>query len=166
MSEQSAQPSKHLEQPGSRNQNASLERIIGLLKAKDDTSRFVGLALLKSTLDSSEQLRNDKTVVITLWSSISAKFLDRLLRTGSKPGAKQADAKEMLDLAANVVYTFAILLPEEARADDKLLGRVPLLVNAIIQRYDILLFEQESTILLTKEVRKRRLNSLSKRYSQ
>lgn len=166
MSEQSAQPSKHLEQPGSQNQNASLERIIGLLKAKDDTSRFVGLALLKSTLDSSEQLRNNKTVVITLWSSISAKFLDRLLRTGSKPGAKQADAKEMLDLAANVVYTFAILLPEEARADDKLLGRVPLLVNAIIQRYDILLFEQESTILLTKEARKRRLILLSKRYSQ
>ncbi|KAF7537100.1 hypothetical protein G7054_g3976 [Neopestalotiopsis clavispora] len=142
MSEQSAQPSKHLEQPGSRNQNASLERIIGLLKAKDDTSRFVGLALLKSTLDSSEQLRNDKTVVITLWSSISAKFLDRLLRTGSKPGAKQADAKEMLDLAANVVYTFAILLPEEARADDKLLGRVPLLVNAIIQR--LVTFDRDS----------------------
>lgn len=115
-------------------QNASLDKIAELLQQKDDTSRFVGLALLKSTLDSSEQLRNDKTIVSTLWSAIPSKFLDRLLRTGSKPGTKQSDGKEMLDLAANVLYTFAILLPEEARADDKLLGRVPLLVNAIIQR--------------------------------
>ncbi|KAK6209433.1 hypothetical protein LQW54_006286 [Pestalotiopsis sp. IQ-011] len=114
-------------------QNASLDKIAELLKQKDDTSRFVGLALLKSTLDSSEQLRNDKTIASTLWSAIPSKFLDRLLRAGSKPGTKQSDGKEMLDLAANVLYTFAILLPEEARADDKLLGRVPLLVNAIIQ---------------------------------
>ncbi|ETS76766.1 hypothetical protein PFICI_12153 [Pestalotiopsis fici W106-1] len=133
MSDQGATTAHEQLGTGSSSQDASLERIVELLKAKDDTSRFVGLALLKSTLDSSEQLRNDKFVVTTIWSSISAKFLDRLLRTGSKPGARQADAKEMLDLAANVIYTFAVLLPEDAKAEDKLLGRIPLLVNAIIQ---------------------------------
>lgn len=115
-------------------QDASVERIQQLLKAKDDTSRFVGLALLKSTLDASEELRNDQTVVVALWSSISPKFLDRLLRTGSKPGARQGDAKEMLDLAANVIYTFAVLLPQDAKDDVKLAGRVPLLIHAILQR--------------------------------
>lgn len=133
MSNQSV-PAEEQLGPDPNQQNASLGKIAELLKQKDDTSRFVGLALLKSTLDSSEQLRNDKTIVTTLWTAIPSKFLDRLLRTGSKPGTKQSDSKEMLDLAANVLYTFAILLPEEARADDKLLGRVPLLVNAIIQR--------------------------------
>lgn len=132
MSNQSV-PAEEQLGPDPNQQNASLGKIAELLKQKDDTSRFVGLALLKSTLDSSEQLRNDKTIVTTLWTAIPSKFLDRLLRTGSKPGTKQSDSKEMLDLAANVLYTFAILLPEEARADDKLLGRVPLLVNAIIQ---------------------------------
>lgn len=133
MSNQSV-PAEEQLGPDPNQQNASLGKIAELLKQKDDTSRFVGLALLKSILDWSEQLRNDKTIVTTLWTAIPSKFLDRLLRTGSKPGTKQSDSKEMLDLAANVLYTFAILLPEEARADDKLLGRVPLLVNAIIQR--------------------------------
>ena len=36
---------------------AALEQIKGLLKAKDDTSRFVGLALLKSVLDTQAQLQ-------------------------------------------------------------------------------------------------------------
>lgn len=111
-----------------------LGKIEQLLKAKDDTSRFVGLALLKSTMDASEQLREDKAVVTTLWRAISPKFLDRLLRTGSKAGSKQSDTKEMLDLAANVIYTFAILLPEDAKADPKLLDRIPLLIHAVLQR--------------------------------
>lgn len=114
---------------------ASVEKIVQLLKAKDDTSRFVGLALLKSTLDTSEELRGDEAAVTALWASISPRFLDRLLRTGSKPGTKQTDAKEMLDLAAHVIYTFTILLPDAQKSDSNLLGRVPLLVNAILQRW-------------------------------
>lgn len=45
-----------------------------------------------------------------------------LLRTGSKPGAKQTDEKEMLDLAANVIYTFAVLLPDDTKSNLKLIG--------------------------------------------
>lgn len=105
-----------------------------LLKAKDDTSRFVGLALLKSTLDDSAELRSNREVVASLWESISPKFLDRLLKTGSRPGAKDKETKEMLDLAVNVLYTFTLLLPEESLSDARLIGRIPRLVEAVLRR--------------------------------
>ncbi|KAK7952522.1 uncharacterized protein PG986_008250 [Apiospora aurea] len=109
-----------------------VEKIQQLLRAKDDTSRFVGLALLKSTLDSSEDIRESKEVIATLWDSISVTFLDRLLKTGAKPGSKQNDAKEMLDLATNVIYTFTVLLPADAVTNSKLVGRIPRLVEAVL----------------------------------
>ncbi|KAK6067677.1 hypothetical protein SCUP234_10396 [Seiridium cupressi] len=111
----------------------SVEHIQQLLKAKDDTSRFVGLALLKSTLDASEELRSDQSVVDALWCSISPKFLDRLIRTGSKPGSKQTDTREMLDLAVNVIYIFTALLPGDSKSKSKLVDRAPLLVDAVLQ---------------------------------
>ncbi|KAF9767815.1 hypothetical protein IL306_014956 [Fusarium sp. DS 682] len=111
-------------------QPTDINKIQSLLKAKDDTQRFVGLALLKSLLDSSEQLRQDEQTVQGLWSSLSAKFLDRLLRTGSKPSTK--DSKEMLDLAVSVLHIFSILLPNQAKSDAKFINRIPLLVNAVL----------------------------------
>ncbi|KAI0841597.1 DUF1941-domain-containing protein [Hypoxylon sp. FL0890] len=111
----------------------SVEKIQQLLKTKDDTSRFVGLALLKSVLDNSPELQSDTGVIISLWDSISPKFLDRLLRTGSQSGSEQNHSKDMLDLAVAVIHTFAILLPDEARRDEKLLGRIPRLTNAVLQ---------------------------------
>jgi hypothetical protein len=122
--------------PGGTLARAPVDKIQQLLKARDDTSRFVGLALLKSTLDNSEELRSDPGVVSSLWDAISPKFLDRLLRTGSKPGAAAAEGKEMLDLAAAVLYMFAVLLPDEKKSDAKLLGRLPLLVDAILPRLE------------------------------
>ncbi|KAI1417664.1 DUF1941-domain-containing protein [Hypoxylon sp. FL1857] len=110
----------------------SIEKIQQLLKTKDDTSRFVGLALLKSVLDNSPELQSDKGVIVSLWESISPKFLDRLLRTGSQSGPEQKNSKDMLDLAVAVIHTFAILLPDEARRDEKLLGRIPRLTSAIL----------------------------------
>ncbi|RYP67291.1 hypothetical protein DL771_007309 [Monosporascus sp. 5C6A] len=84
----------------------SIEKVQQYLKAKDDTSRFVGLALLKSVLDNSSSLQSDEETITSLWNSISPKFLDRLLRTGSRPGPDQKDAKDMLDLAVAVLHTF------------------------------------------------------------
>jgi hypothetical protein len=118
-------------------QASPIAKIEQLLKARDDTSRFVGLALLKSTLDTSTELMDDREVILSLWNTIPPKFLDRLLRTGAKPGTKQKDAKDMLDLAAAVIYTFVILLPEDTRSDPRLLRRIPLLVEAVLQRYRI-----------------------------
>lgn len=113
---------------------ADLTRLQTLLRAKDDTQRFVGLALLKSVLDSSPDLRDDDQTVQSLWASLSPKFLDRLLRTGSKPS--NTNAKEMLDLAVSVLHIFAILLPERAGSDPKFLDRIPGLVSAVLYRYD------------------------------
>lgn len=115
-------------------QGPSIEKIQELLMAKDDTSRFVGLALLKSVLDNSPELQEEKGVIVSLWNSISPKFLDRLLRTGTHSGSEQKNSKEIFDLAVAVVHTFAVLLPDEARQDIKLISRVPRLAIAILYR--------------------------------
>lgn len=108
-------------------------KIRHLLRAKDDTQRFVGLALLKSVLDNSPPLRRDEQAVQLLWESLSSRFLDRLLSTGSNPA--NANAKQMLDLAVSVLHTFAALLPSPSRAEPKFTGRVPGLVDAVLHRW-------------------------------
>lgn len=115
-------------------QTASLDQIQAMLKAKDDTSRFVGLALLKSVLDNSEELRSDEEAISRIWGFISTKFLDRLLKTGASADSSQKDAKNMLDLAVSVIHTFTSLLPDEAKRDKRLVGRLPLLVSSLVQR--------------------------------
>ncbi|KAI0382874.1 DUF1941-domain-containing protein [Hypomontagnella monticulosa] len=110
----------------------SIDKIKGLLKAKDDTSRFVGLALLKSVLDNSPELQSDTGVIISLWDSISPKFLGRLLRTGSQSASEQKHSRDMLDLAVAVIHTFAVLLPDEAKEDTKLVAQIPRLAQAVL----------------------------------
>lgn len=111
---------------------ANIAKIQTLCKTKDDTQRFVGLALLKTVLDNSEQLRQNQDVVQQLWASISSKFLDRLLRTGSKPSSP--NAREMLDLAVSVLHIFAILLPDESTGRSRFTDRIPGLVGAVLYR--------------------------------
>src|SRR6187399_1528450 len=107
----------------------SLDRIQTLLNAKSDTSRFVGLTVLKSVLDSSEALRNDQEAVATLWKSVPPIFLDRLLRIQQGNGGPR-NAKDMLDLAVSVLHTFtALLLPDDR--DTNLFGRIPRLVSCL-----------------------------------
>jgi hypothetical protein len=122
-------------------QGASVHKVKTLLRAKDDTSRFVGLALLKSVLDNTPELRNDEEAVVSLWGSIPSKFLDRLIRTGSKQHKSAAasssdssrkDTNDMLDLAVSVLHTFAVLLPENAKQNPKLLDRIPQLVAGLL----------------------------------
>ncbi|KAI6382896.1 hypothetical protein MCOR25_000411 [Pyricularia grisea] len=113
-------------------EQASLQRIKDLLKTKDDTSRFVGLALLKSVLDNTPELQQDGTIIQQLWGFIPGKFLDRLLRAGSSP-SPSPNSKDMLDLAVAVIHTFTLLLPEESRSDEKLIARIPMLYSAILQ---------------------------------
>lgn len=132
MAESASTPSTPGQQQGDA---ANLDRVKTLLAAKDDTQRFVGLAVLKSVLDNSPHLRDNPNAVQDLWAHISPKFLDRLLRTGSAPAAK--DAKDMLDLAVSILHTFVILLPASSVDDDKFAGRIPLLVSAILHRYEL-----------------------------
>ncbi|KXJ94259.1 Neurochondrin-domain-containing protein [Microdochium bolleyi] len=120
----------------------SIAKIRDLLQSKDDTSRFVGLALLKSVLDNSPDLQQDGEVIQSLWNSISPKFLARLLKTGSHPGSDGSQARDMLDLAVAVLHTFAVLLPDAAKRDDKLLNKIPALVAAVLYSLDLDLIPQ------------------------
>ena len=122
--------------PPSEEQSPSIQKIQVLLGAKDDTSRFVGLALLKSVLDNTPELRNDEEAIVSLWESIPAKFLDRLIKTGSKQKSsdtRRKDSNDMLDLAVSVLHTFAALLPETAKKSPKLVDRIPQLVACLLR---------------------------------
>lgn len=113
---------------------AALEHMRGLLSANDDTSRFVGLALLKSVLDNQPLLREDVGQVTTLWEAISPKFLDRLLRAGQNQKVTKEEARNMVDIAVSVLHTFTSLLPVEVRDSKRLVGRSSALVNALVER--------------------------------
>jgi hypothetical protein len=116
--------------------DTSVQKIKTLLGAKDDTSRFVGLALLKSVLDNTPELRSNGEIVTELWEAIPPKFLDRLIRTGSKqkssPDPSRKSSNDMLDLAVSVLHTFAALLPEDSRQTSRILDRIPQLVACLL----------------------------------
>ncbi|KAH7348543.1 Neurochondrin-domain-containing protein [Rhexocercosporidium sp. MPI-PUGE-AT-0058] len=110
----------------------TFQKMQDLLRAKDDTSRFVGLALLKTVLDNG-QLINDPQRLRVLWDALSPKFLDRLLRARQNEKVSKSDSKDMVDLAVAVLHTFSILLSEEARREKRLTERIAPLVKALIQ---------------------------------
>ncbi|KAI1282361.1 Neurochondrin-domain-containing protein [Xylaria sp. FL0933] len=112
-------------------ESAEIQKIHQLLAAKDDTSRFVGLLLLKTTLDNpASDLRQEQ--VAELWNSISPRFLDRLIRTGSQPPSEQRkQSREMLDVAVAVIYTFTKLL-NDCALDERFYARIPNLANAVL----------------------------------
>lgn len=110
-----------------------MEKVHNFMKAKDDTFRFMGLALLKSILDNRPNIREDEQSVRSLWESISPRFMDRLIRTGSGQNASQ-DSKEMLNLAVSVLHTFANLLPDDAKSNPRFVDRIPLLVSSLLHR--------------------------------
>lgn len=110
-----------------------LERIQELLKSKDDTSRFVGLALLKTALDNGQLAQNPEPIR-KLWESISPKFIDRLLRAQPSDKVTKPEAQNMVDLAVSVLHTFTTMLPEECLRDTRVIGRTSHLVNALLKR--------------------------------
>ncbi|QDS75095.1 hypothetical protein FKW77_007061 [Venturia effusa] len=118
----------------SANPQAAIDQTLTLLQAKDDTSRFVGLSLLRALLDSNEQLRTDEKNLLKCWNAISNKFLIRLLRTQETKSKSKDEAQDMVGLAVAVVHIFANLLPSHEVAEKKmiefcgpLLGTIPTL---------------------------------------
>ncbi|ERS96379.1 hypothetical protein HMPREF1624_07289 [Sporothrix schenckii ATCC 58251] len=131
-------------------QEAAIAKVEQLLGVKDDTSRFVALALLKALLD--DQVREAgkdgqageicSPRLLKLWDAIPVKFLDKLLRADldahstpavPRPGKGGADAAHMRDLAVAVLHTFAVrILPDDRRGDRRLVGRIPLLVASLL----------------------------------
>lgn len=114
-----------------------LEQTLVLLKKKDDTSRFVGLALLKSILDNREDLRKDTIVVKSCWDAVPAKFLDRLLRSPANLKNSKEESQSMVELAVAVLHVFLALLPEDLNVDEKFLGRIERLLGVLSWRYFI-----------------------------
>lgn len=114
-----------------------IEQTLVLLKAKDDTSRFVGLAILKSILDNREDLQKDVTVIKSCWEAVPAKFLDRLLRAPASLKNSKEESQSMVELAIAVLHAFLALLPEDSNDDEKFLGRIERLLGALSWRYFI-----------------------------
>lgn len=112
------------------------EAALGLLKKHDDTSRFVGLALLKPVLEQ-ELIQWDNTneresveTIQRAWDAIPAKFLDRLLKARSKDGRSRGEAEDMVGVAVAVLQAFTGLL-ESPHTDEKFIGRVPVLMSLL-----------------------------------
>ncbi|KAM0285298.1 hypothetical protein ACHAQH_001487 [Verticillium albo-atrum] len=116
-------------QPNTNTNSTVLDNIRASLKRKDDTSRFVGLTMLRSFLDSSSELRYDKETILSLWDSISYKFLDRLLKSNGGQDRQQST----VDLGVLVIHKFTQMLPEKSKRDKKLLNRIPVLVDAVLR---------------------------------
>lgn len=139
---------------------AALEQTLSLLSSRDDTSRFVGLALLKSLLDVQEGLRNNPDIAARCWDAVPATFLDRLLRATDRPtgegsgkegGKKQRksveEANNMVDLAVGVIHSFTLLLSGSVGSNSKLGGRTPALV-AVLARWSVCFSRNQICILL------------------
>ncbi len=112
-----------------------LDRTLDLLAAKDDTSRFVGLALLKSLLDHRAELREDPEIVKKFWDTIPPKFLDRLLKAGANDRKPKEEAESMIVLAVAVLHAFVVLLPDYVKRSVKSVERIPGLLDALARRY-------------------------------
>jgi len=93
-----------------------LEAALTLLGKNDDTSRFVGLALLKPVLE--QELSHENTMdegerfslIQRCWGAIPAKFLDRLLKARANDKRTKEEAHGMSGLAVAVMYAFMTLL--------------------------------------------------------
>ncbi|KAI9762209.1 MAG: hypothetical protein M4579_000532 [Chaenotheca gracillima] len=110
------------DQTGPSQPAAALQQTLDLLKSKDDTSRFVGLTLLKSVLDNQQDLRDDEQTVKKCWDAIPSRFLDRLLRATPNEKRNSDEARHMVDLAVAIIHTFTVLLSSESVIEDEKLA--------------------------------------------
>lgn len=112
-----------------------LDQTLSLLAAKDDTSRFVGLALLKSALDHKTEFQKDPKIIEKYWEAIPPRFLDRLLKAGSNVQKPKDEAASMVKLAVAILHAFIVLLPDYLKNNEKSIGRIPGLLDALAWRY-------------------------------
>ncbi|SZF06041.1 unnamed protein product [Blumeria hordei] len=107
-----------------------IKKMSSFLQSKDDTSKFVGLALLKTILDKEEVVK-DSAQLQLLWEMVPPSFLDRLLRAQVTEKISQAEARSMVDLAVSVLHIFVVLLSDRLQLGHKLTGRTAALVRAL-----------------------------------
>lgn len=109
---------------------ALLDKIKHLFQSKDDTSRFVGFALLKTVLENG-QIVKDLDKLRMLWESIPPNFLDRLLRAQLNENVSKQDANSMNDIAISVLHVFVNLLSETSMKEQRVVARIPSLIKAL-----------------------------------
>lgn len=106
-----------------------LEAALALLEKKDDTSRFVGLALLKPLFEqrlgdcNTEDGDERATLIEQCWGAIPVKFLSRLLNARANGKNSKGEANDMLGLAVAVIRAFAGLLASP-HTDEKFMSQV------------------------------------------
>lgn len=128
------QEKAHREAEQPKDPSLGLDQTLALLKTKDDTSRFVGLALLKSILDNQLDLLKDPEVIRRCWAAIPARFLDRLLRAWRNDDRSKEESLSMVKLAVAVLHAFIVILSEDVRDDEKSMGRIEGLIDVLAWR--------------------------------
>ena len=78
MATQETQPPLDGDSKGEAADSSTVDQCLTMLRRKDDTSRFVGLAILSSLLNHIQ----DPGVLSRCLDSLDPRFLDRLLRAG------------------------------------------------------------------------------------
>ena len=121
------------EEKGTHSSTRSLDSVLALFEAGDDTSNFVAISLLRSILDDRKELREDKETVVKCWNSIPTKFLSRLLKSRPSKKRTKEEAQSMVGLAVAIIHVFFNLLPQEVIAD-QVRDRADDLVAAVSSR--------------------------------
>lgn len=118
-----------------KDNSKALDQTLTLLKAKDDTSRFVGLALLKSILDDEVEFQKNTVIIERCWTAIPAKFIDRLLKAVRNENRNKEESLSMVKLAVAVLHAFVILLPTDLHNNEKFIDRIGGLIDSLAWRY-------------------------------
>lgn len=122
--------------PGqSQDPSKALDQALALLKSRNDTNRFVGLALLRSILDNKIDFQKDPETVNRCWAAVPATFLDGLLRAPLVKKRSKEESQHMVELAVAVLHAFIVLLPDYIKNDTKCLGRLGGIASALAWRY-------------------------------
>lgn len=109
-----------------------LNHTLTLLSSKDDTSRLMGLAMLKSILNNQTIIQENSEVLKECWDAIPAKFLDRLLSPATRKEQDEDSSRSMIELAVAVVHAFLVLLPDYVKSSKKAIERISGLIGALI----------------------------------
>lgn len=140
-----AQAPKETEQ--SKDPSKALDQVLALLKSRNDTNRFVALALLKSILDNKVDFQKDSEIIMRCWAAIPASFLEGLLRAPLVKGRSKEESQHMVELAIAVLHAFIVLLPDHIKNDAKCLGRLGGIATALDWRYLTLTVRRSRLIL-------------------
>ena len=119
----------------SKDPSKALDQVLALLRSRNDTNRFVGLALLKSILDKKVDFQTDAETVRRCWAAVPASFLDGLLRASLVKKRSKEESQHMAELAIAVLHAFIVLLPDYIKNDSKCLDRLGGIAGALAWRY-------------------------------